>query len=134
MFARRTPLLWTAIGAAVLLSTLGRAQAAMVFEGETAVGWCQFGRTDELPNIKHRKQYEAGLGRTHPASGVGPQNPSPGWPELTDLSLKGRSEFSGGKVVAMGTPEDVAEVEGSWTGRYLRGGSNECGRSPEQLV
>lgn len=36
----------------------GRAQAAMVFEGETAVGWCQFGRTAELPNIKHRKQYD----------------------------------------------------------------------------
>jgi excinuclease ABC subunit A len=26
----------------------------------------------------------------------------------------------GGRVVAMGTPEDVAKVEGSWTGRYLR--------------
>ncbi|MBI3721221.1 MAG: GNAT family N-acetyltransferase, partial [Fimbriimonas ginsengisoli] len=40
----------------------GRAQAAMVFEGEEAVGWCQFGITDELQNIKHRKQYEEGLG------------------------------------------------------------------------
>ena len=39
----------------------GRAQAAMVFEGENALGWCQFGRTPELPNIKNRKNYEAGL-------------------------------------------------------------------------
>lgn len=37
----------------------GRAQAVMVFEGETAVGWCQFGPPHELRNIKHRKQYEA---------------------------------------------------------------------------
>ena len=39
----------------------GRAQAALVFDGETAVGWCQFGRTPELPNIKNRKNYEAEL-------------------------------------------------------------------------
>lgn len=26
-----------------------------------------------------------------------------------------------GKVVAMGTPEEVAAVKRSWTGRYLRG-------------
>lgn len=41
----------------------GRAQAAMVFEGGTAIGWCQFGPPHELRNIKHRKQYEEGLGR-----------------------------------------------------------------------
>ena len=35
----------------------GRAHAAVVFEGETAVGWCQFGSPAELPNIHHRKQY-----------------------------------------------------------------------------
>ncbi len=27
---------------------------------------------------------------------------------------------AGGEVVAVGTPEDVADVEGSWTGRFLR--------------
>lgn len=36
----------------------GRAQAALVFEGEEVVGWCQFGPPNELRNIKHRKQYE----------------------------------------------------------------------------
>jgi hypothetical protein len=36
----------------------GNALAAMVFDGEEAVGWCQFGRTADLPNIKHRKQYD----------------------------------------------------------------------------
>ncbi|MCI4325695.1 MAG: GNAT family N-acetyltransferase [Thermoplasmata archaeon] len=39
----------------------GRAHAALVFDGPTAVGWCQFGPTAELPNIRSRKAYEAGL-------------------------------------------------------------------------
>lgn len=39
----------------------GRVQAALVFNGEDALGWWQFGRTAELPNVKNRKNYEAGL-------------------------------------------------------------------------
>jgi len=39
----------------------GRAQAALVFDGDDALGWCQFGRTVELPNVKNRKNYDAGL-------------------------------------------------------------------------
>jgi GNAT superfamily N-acetyltransferase len=41
----------------------GRAHAAMVFDGPEAVGWCQFGSTEELPNIRSRKAYEAELGK-----------------------------------------------------------------------
>ena len=41
----------------------GRAHAALVFDGDRAVGWCQYGSPDELPNIYHRKEYEAGLTR-----------------------------------------------------------------------
>ena len=37
----------------------GRAHASLVFEGEEAVAWCQFGSPEELPNIYHRKQYDA---------------------------------------------------------------------------
>jgi hypothetical protein len=40
----------------------GRAHAALVFDGDAAVAWCQYGRPAELPNIYHRKEYEAGLG------------------------------------------------------------------------
>ena len=39
----------------------GRAHAALVFDGETCVGWCQFGPTDELPRIKHQRAYRDGL-------------------------------------------------------------------------
>lgn len=39
----------------------GRAHAALVFDGREAVGWCQFGPTAELPNIRSRKAYEEGL-------------------------------------------------------------------------
>jgi GNAT superfamily N-acetyltransferase len=40
----------------------GRAHAALVYDGSTCVGWCQFGPTDELPRIKHRSVYLEGLG------------------------------------------------------------------------
>src|SRR5262245_32709184 len=39
-----------------------RAHAALVFDGDLAVAWCQYGAPEELPNIKHRKAYEAGAG------------------------------------------------------------------------
>ena len=39
----------------------GRAHAALVFDGDVAVAWCQFGSPKELPNMKHRKEYEAEL-------------------------------------------------------------------------
>jgi GNAT superfamily N-acetyltransferase len=39
----------------------GKTHAALVCEGATVVGWCQFGPTDELPGIKHKKAYHAGL-------------------------------------------------------------------------
>jgi excinuclease ABC subunit A len=37
---------------------------------------------------------------------------------IVDLGPEGGE--AGGEVVATGTPEDVAEVEGSYTGRFLR--------------
>jgi len=39
----------------------GRAHAALVFDGPNAVGWCQFGPTAELPNIRSKKACEEGL-------------------------------------------------------------------------
>jgi GNAT superfamily N-acetyltransferase len=39
----------------------GQAHAAVVFDGDVAVGWCQYGTPNELPNIYHRKEYEEDL-------------------------------------------------------------------------
>src|SRR4051794_18926964 len=41
----------------------GRAHAALVLDGDLAVGWCQYGAPEELPNINHRKEYERGVER-----------------------------------------------------------------------
>lgn len=39
----------------------GQAHAALVYDGATCVGWCQFGPTEELPRIKHQRAYREGL-------------------------------------------------------------------------
>jgi GNAT superfamily N-acetyltransferase len=38
----------------------GTAHAALVFDGDDCVGWCQFGVPDEVPRIKSRATYEKG--------------------------------------------------------------------------
>ncbi len=42
----------------------GTAHAALVFQGEECVGWCQFGSPDEVPRIKNRAAYEKGRTET----------------------------------------------------------------------
>lgn len=37
----------------------GRAHASLVFDGQTCVGWCQFGAPDELPHIHNERAYRA---------------------------------------------------------------------------
>jgi len=39
----------------------GRAHAALVFHGDEAVAWAEYGPPEELPNIHHRQEYEGGL-------------------------------------------------------------------------
>jgi GNAT superfamily N-acetyltransferase len=39
----------------------GQAHAALVYDGGTCVGWCQFGVRDELPRIKNKRAYLDGL-------------------------------------------------------------------------
>jgi GNAT superfamily N-acetyltransferase len=38
----------------------GKTHAALVFEDDDCVGWCQFGAPDELPRIKSRAAYDKG--------------------------------------------------------------------------
>lgn len=89
----------------------GRAHAALVFDGDAAVSWCQFGTPAELPNIHHKKEYEAGLtalpdyritcifvDRNHRRAGV------------AEVALAGALELiaqAGGGVVE-GYPQDTA--------------------------
>lgn len=39
----------------------GAAHAALVLDGDEAVAWAEYGTVEELPNIHHRKEWEAGL-------------------------------------------------------------------------
>ena len=39
----------------------GTAHAALVFDADDCVGWCQFGVPDEVPKIKNRAAYEIGM-------------------------------------------------------------------------
>ena len=48
-----------------LLVEQDRAHAALVFDGDVAIAWAEYGPVVELPNIHHRKQWERGR---HPPS------------------------------------------------------------------
>lgn len=39
----------------------GRTHNALVFDGDQCLGWCQYGPAEELPEVKSRRRYEAGL-------------------------------------------------------------------------
>jgi len=39
----------------------GRAHAALVYDADEAVAWCEYGSPEELPNIYHLKQYQEEL-------------------------------------------------------------------------
>ncbi|MGH3509359.1 MAG: GNAT family N-acetyltransferase [Nocardioidaceae bacterium] len=39
----------------------GTTHAALVFDGDDCLGWCQFGSPDEVPRIKSRAAYDKGL-------------------------------------------------------------------------
>jgi len=91
----------------------GTTHAALVFEGDDCVGWCQFGAPAELPRIKSRAAYEKGVttppdwriacnfvGKGHRRKGV------------ATAGLKGALDLiaahGGGRVE--GYPEDAASV------------------------
>lgn len=44
----------------------GVAHAALVFDGDVAIAWCEYGSPAELPGIYHRKEYDAGETRPAP--------------------------------------------------------------------
>jgi GNAT superfamily N-acetyltransferase len=91
----------------------GTTHAALVFDGNDCVGWCQFGRPAEVPRIKSRSTYEKGMttppdwriacnfvGKGHRRQGV------------ATAALKGALDLiaalGGGRVE--GYPEDAGSV------------------------
>lgn len=94
----------------------GRAHASLVYDGETCVGWCQFGSTAELPCIHNERAYLAAnpvlpdwrvtcffVGKGYRGKGV------------ATAALKGAVEqienLGGGRVE--GYPEDIDGVKAS---------------------
>lgn len=91
----------------------GTTHAALVFDGDECVGWCQYGSPDELPRIKSRREYERELaelpdwriaccfvGRGHRRQGV--------WTAALDGALRLIAESGGGRVE--GYPEPAGAV------------------------
>ena len=104
----------------------GTAHAALVFDGEDCVGWCQFGTPDEVSRIKNRAAYEKGrttspdwrigccyAGKGHRRQGVATAALAGALDLIADL---------GGGTVE-GYPEDAASVPGlplQWCGVDIR--------------
>lgn len=91
----------------------GTTHAALVFDGEECVGWCQFGSPEELPRIKSRAAYDKGattpptwriacnfVGKGHRREGVATA-------ALTG-ALRLIADLGGGTVE--GYPEDATSV------------------------
>jgi GNAT superfamily N-acetyltransferase len=91
----------------------GSTHSALVFDGADCVGWCQFGKPDELPWIKNRAAYEKELvalpdwriaccfvGKGHRRQGV--------WAAALAGALDLIASAGGGRVE--GYPEDAASV------------------------
>jgi hypothetical protein len=96
----------------------GTAHAALVFDGEGCVGWCQFGAPHEVPRIKGRAEYERGrtaspdwriaccyVGKGHRRQGV------------ANVALAGAIELIGG--LGGGTVEGYPEDAGSVPAGFL---------------
>lgn len=80
----------------------GRTHAALVFDGDDCLGWCQFGPPAELPEVRSRRRYEKDLGRL------------PNWRItcfFTGKGLRGR----GVAGVALGGAVDLIAREGGGT-------------------
>ncbi len=84
----------------------GTAHAALVYDGEACVGWCQFGSPDELPRIKHRRAYLDGL------------NELPAW-RITCFFVDKASRRKGVASAALaGALEEIARLGGGVVESY----------------
>ena len=79
----------------------GRAHAALVLdEHGVAQGWCQYGRPDELPKIKHRREYDKDT------------PPRPAW-RITCFYVDGKHRGQGiARTALAGALEEIARAGG----------------------
>ena len=84
----------------------GTAHAALVFDGDECVGWCQFGPTDELPRIKNRREYER--------SGGG----SPGWRIACSYVGAGHRRQGAATAALRGALDLIAQLGGGTVEGY----------------
>jgi GNAT superfamily N-acetyltransferase len=83
-----------------------KAHAALVFEGEDCVGWCQFGVPDEVPRIKSRAAYEKD------------QTTSPDWRIACCYVGKGHRRQGVGTVALAGAVDLIAGLGGGTVEGY----------------
>ncbi|MCU4183369.1 hypothetical protein K6U06_03285 [Acidiferrimicrobium sp. IK] len=84
----------------------GTAHAALVFDGEDCVGWCQFGPPAEVPRIKSRAAYDKGLAR------------EPDWRIACCFVGKGRRRRGVGTAALAGALELIAGLGGGTVEGY----------------
>ena len=84
----------------------GTARAALVYDGDTCVGWCQFGPPDELPRIKSRAAYDK--------SGGG----SPDWRIACCFVGKGHRRRGVATAALRGALDLIAELGGGTVEGY----------------
>ena len=78
----------------------GRAHAALVFDGDECLGWCQFGAPDEVPRIKSRAAYEKG------------QSPPPDWRIACNFVGKGNRRRGVASAALAGAIDLIADLGG----------------------
>src|ERR1700750_3349688 len=87
----------------------GTTHAALVFDGDDCVGWCQFGAPDELPRIKSRAAYEKG------------QTTPPRWRIACNFVGKGHRRRGVATAGLAGALELIADLGGGTVEGYPEG-------------
>lgn len=80
----------------------GNAHAALVYEGDSCIGWAQFGTPAELPNIRCRKAYDAGAG----------DDPEPDWRVTCFFVDRARRKAGVAAVALAGAVAQIARLGG----------------------
>ena len=84
----------------------GKAHAALVFDDDDCVGWCQFGAPGEVPRIKNRAAYEKG------------QSTAPDWRIACNFVGKGHRRRGVATAALAGALDLIAQLGGGTVEGY----------------